>query len=664
MELLIRRTIHAKAPSLVSFNARPSPGPCNSRPNDRLQATLDTFYTDTEDSGIFRGTETPIASWSGAQFDGAVPGTGPFASAARYSSVVPILRTDTEGNTAEIFAIGGNVTYQATERLSVMADLSRSTLDRSDIDYESYAGTGAARSGLQDTLVFVFDDDGDYRISSDLDYTDPGTVLLTDPGGWGQVGFIKEPQIEDELNQLRLEAEYAVERGPIDNVRVGYLFTDREKSFDSNENFIRASSSFVNGALAIPTGSIVGATDGGTIGLDIIAYDPSSFLTDGTYTLEKATFDTEWVVEEEINTFYAMADIDSTLGTVPVRGNIGFQYVMTEQGSTGTIAGAVNSVEDDYTHFLPSMNLAFQIMPDTYVKVAAAQSITRARLDQLAANQSIGTNPQSCTDTDADQLPDTLLAFNPPSVTCFSLGGGNPTLRPYESTSFDVSFEHYFSGSSAFALAFFHKDLSDWVVDFNALVDAEAQIRAFGAGAFLDANPEVSTAIINGPVNFAEGDITGVEVTLRAYLSDFIDHEFVDGFGFSASYTYADASISDTDGGETTPIPGYSEGIWSGDVYYENHGFRARLSARHRDGFLSEVQNFDGSLSGADALEETILDAQIGYEWDDGPLEGFGINFEAYNITDEPFVTQNNLEDANRNVIGTFPSRHELYGTT
>ena len=34
--------------------------------------------------------------------------------------------------------------------------------------------------------------------------------------------------------------------------------------------------------------------------------------------------------------------------------------------------------------------------------------------------------------------------------------------------------------------------------------------------------------------------------------------------------------------------------------------------------FLSEVPQFDGSLTGAEAQDETIVDLQLGYEWDDG----------------------------------------------
>lgn len=633
-------------------------------PNDRWQTTVDAFYTNTEDAGIFRGVETPIASWSTADFQGTTGSNG-FADTASYDDVTTFLRTDTEGNTAEIFAVGINSSYHVTDNLTLTGDIAHSTLERNDIDYESYAGTGFAGAGPTDSLTFGFADDGQYNIDAGLDYTDPGVVVLTDPGGWGQVGFIKEPKIDDELNQVRLEAEYALENGFISSIKTGYLFTEREKNFDSNEHFIRAGANFVNGQLTIPSDKIVGTTDTGSIGLNIIAYDPASFLTDGTYTLEKATFDTEWTVEEEIHTIFAMANIDSELGNVPVRGNFGFQYQDVEQSSTATLQGngaRSQTLGASNNYFLPSANLSFEITPDTYLRFAAAQTVTRPRLDNLAANQTININNQVCADTDGDFVPDSLNGFTLPTNACFNISGGNPQLEPYKSTSFDVSFEKYFATATAFSVAIFHKDLSDWVENATRTLDITEQLTSIGIpalDAFIAANPEVATAVTSFPENVSDGSITGIEATLRVSLDDYLPAAF-EGLGFNASYTYADSNLSGAISGDDIRIPGYSDKVWSGDIYYENHGWRTRLSARHRSGFLSEVPQFDGSLSGAEAQDETILDFQFGYEWDSGKLEGLGINFEVFNLTDEPFVTEAETVDANV----TFPSRHEQYGTT
>ncbi len=630
-------------------------------PTERLHATVDIFYSDAEDNGIFRGVETPIASWSGAAFDSAT-GSAPFADQATYSAVVPILRTDTEGTQSEIWSYGFNGSYDVTDQLSLTLDVSRSTLDRQDIDYESYAGTGRARSGAQDVLVYTLPGDGDYSIGHTLDYTDASLVKLTDPGGWGQVGFIKEPIIEDELSQIRGEAEYVADFGPFSSFVAGYLWSSRTKKFDSNEAFIRATAAFgASGALDIPASAILGSTDSGSIGLDIIAYDPGVLRANGSYLFEKATFDTQWTVEEDVTTFYAMGNIDTDLADIHVRGNVGVRYESTEQGSTGTLSGAgTQTVSDEFENVLPSLNLAFEITDDMIVRIAAAKSITRARLDQLAANQSISTNANSCIDTNADQKPDTLVAFNPPATVCFSLSGGNPFLQPYQSTSFDISFEKYFSRGTTLSLAFFYKDLSDWVVSQQSFVNGTQQINNFGAGAFLTANPQVALTSQNGPTNFADGEIKGFEATARVELGEFVSA--LDGFGVYASYTHADNQIDDASG-NTTKIPGYSDEVWSADVYYEKYGWRARLNARYRSGFLSEVQLFDGSLTGADAQDELTLDTQVGYEWSDGMLDGLSVNFEIFNITDEPFVTQNDLRNGTT-VIGAFPSRYEEYGRT
>jgi iron complex outermembrane recepter protein len=645
-----------------SFERTSIAGTLQFEPTDNLSLVVDSFYTDTSDSGIFRGTETPIASWSGATFGGAT-GSGPFADSATYRNVVPILRTDTEGSESEIFAVGANLEWKATDNLGFVLDYGYSTLDRQDIDYESYAGTGRARSGAQDTLTFTFPSDGTYSIDGLLDYTNPANVLLTDPGGWGQVGFLKQPIIEDELNQLRAEAYWEFDGGLIDNITVGWLYTDRQKNFDSNESFLRPTAAFGNG-LAIPAGAIVGTTNTGGLNNDILAYDPSDFLTDGTYRVEKATFDTQWLVEEKVHNFYIQANIDGELGSIPVRGNIGLRYADTEQGSTGTIGGGLtNTVGTSYDNWLPSMNLSFEIMPDTFIRIAAAKTITRSRLDQMTANQNITVNPLSCTDTNGDQIPDTVIGFNPPQLVCFNLSGGNPFLQPYSSTSYDISFEKYFSPGSAIIIAAFHKDLSDWIIDFNELVDLTQPIENAGFGDILVTAPELATGVFSGPVNFADGKITGIEGTIRVNFGDL--SSALDGFGGFYSITYADAEVQNQNF-NPLPIPGYSDLTWSGDIFYEKNGFRAKLAARYRAGFLSEVQNFDGSLSGAQAQSETILDAQIGYTFDKPGsfLNGVGILAEVFNMTNEPFVTQNDLFNAAGDAIGTFPSRHELYGRT
>ena len=55
--------------------------------------------------------------------------------------------------------------------------------------------------------------------------------------------------------------------------------------------------------------------------------------------------------------------------------------------------------------------------------------------------------------------------------------------------------------------------------------------------------------------------------------------------------------------------------------------------------------------------EETVLDAQVGYEFQSGPLEGLSVLAQVNNLTDEPFYTYQNGDQ--RQVIN-----HQRYGRT
>ena len=656
-------------------------------PSERFSFNVDGFYSDYEDAGIFRGVETPTASWSGATVTDAQPGDGTgFASVTNFQNGTVFTRTDTEGNTAEISAFGANAKFEVFEGFNLVADFGTSELDRTDVDYESYGGLGARIFGCgeqecrerQDFFRFVTPEDGAYTINTSQSYANPNTLLLTDPGGWGQVGFLRSPDVTDELDQLRLEAEYETDWGlPFSSFVVGFLNTDREKTFQDNAFFIRASDAFRqvqrNGTdefsfgpeLNIPTSAIRGVTEAAGTGISIVAYDPSALIDDGTYDLEQ-TSASAYVVDESIQTIYGMANIDTDLGGLAVRGNLGLQYVDSEQssiGSTNTLGIDVipgDFVSFEYDDFLPSANLSVEVAEDTFIRGAFAETLTRARLDQLASNTSVGFNNTVCEDTDMDQAPDTFddAAFDPPEQTCLNFGGGNPFLQPYRSTAYDLSAEKYFGAASAISVAGFYKDLSDYVQDTRSVAALPDFARGFLGDAFVDANPDAAVVGFNGPTNIEDGSIQGVELAGRFSFADFGASGALEGFGINAAYTYADAEI-DLGDGITSGIPGYSKHTGSAEVYFERWGFRARLNGRHRSGFVSEIQQFDGNLDGQRALKETVLDAQIGYEWASGILEGLSVNFEMYNITDEPFrtVQQTGPESV-------FVSRREDYGTT
>lgn len=72
------------------------------------------------------------------------------------------------------------------------------------------------------------------------DYTNPANIVLTDPGGWNQDGFVKYPHVEDTLSSVRLGAERSFADGWVKSVEFGVNYADREKTRASGlEAFMR-----------------------------------------------------------------------------------------------------------------------------------------------------------------------------------------------------------------------------------------------------------------------------------------------------------------------------------------------------------------------------------------------------------------------------------------
>jgi iron complex outermembrane receptor protein len=121
-----------------------------------------------------------------------------------------------------------------------------------------------------------------------------------------------------------------------------------------------------------------------------------------------------------------------------------------------------------------------------------------------------------------------------------------------------------------------------------------------------------------------------------------------------ASASYNDSAIDPANTGNKVNIPGLSKEVINTTLYYEKHGFSARVSNRYRGDFVGEVPNYQNSLETRNVLAESIIDAQVSYTFQSGPMEGLNISFSGSNLTNEPFF----LYKGN-NVV-----REEKYGST
>jgi iron complex outermembrane receptor protein len=371
----------------------------------------------------------------------------------------------------------------------------------------------------------------------------------------------------------------------------------------------------------------------------MVTYDPLQAIAEGTYLLTRnPNADVaikSWEVKEDVTTLYAMAEFNTEVGnSMTLFGNFGLQWVDTDQSSNAFSASGSGSDTSlvpttggaDYSEWLPSTNISLGITESMYLRFAYARTLARARMDQMRAGLDYSFDVSKIDSTDLNNSP-------------WGGSGGNPALQPWIANAFDLSWENYFSDSLSYvAIAYFYKKLDTWVVEAPEVFD-------FSGFPEMSQGPALSEGLVTVPQNGDGGNIDGWEFSFALDFGLFNDS--LAGFGFLGSASFTNSDITDNGGNEIT-IPGLSEDVYNLTGYYENDHFGVRLSLRNRSDFLGEVAGFGAGRDFRQVEGNTTLDGQASYFFS-GKLEGVTLLFQAYNITDEPFVTFGN--DDTRQVI-------------
>lgn len=640
------------------------------QPSDRFHSTFDALYSNFEEVQRLRGIEFPInPDWSGTANNGTTiiaPGytvSNGLVTGATISNVAAVQRNDYNRRTAENLSLGWNNDLLIGESTHFKVDASWSRATRTDFLLETYSGTGYNASGAKDTIRITQNANGTYRIVPTLDYSNTNLVRITDPRGWGfngttsvvQAGFLNRPDFTDDLKSLRasLDGEFG-NLGVIKGWEVGGNFSRRQKDSNYTSFFLCPKGGGTNctvssgtpTSIAVPSDVLLDQK----VSLDYLGV-PQMLTLDPlkVYGLLNPVFDNrpsslvrDNVVTENVWTGYGKITIDGLAGGKPLRGTIGVQVVHTEQSSSGQIAslngGVVTTApvtgKTTYTDILPSATMSVELMPAFYVKLNAARTMVRPRLDQERITQDVAIN---IANVGRGSLPQ-----NSP----FSSTGGNVLLRPYKSTNIDVSIEKYFDDGGYVALTGFYKRLTDFVdnsssviYDFSALLSAltpaqQATVRGQNA----------QFGLISRPANAGSGDVLGVEATASLPFKMF--SESLDGFGVFATATYVDSAIRlASNPTQAITLPGQSRWVGTATGYYEKGGFQTRVTYRYRSKFLAELAGLSANPEFRTGRAEGVLDAQIGYEFKSGPLTGLSILVQGKNLTNAPFVTTEASDD-------------------
>ncbi|RBP49737.1 TonB-dependent receptor [Arenicella xantha] len=616
------------------------------QPNEALSITADALYIDFLDEKILRGIEIPGAIWGGGFGTVYTPGTidNGFVTSGTLSNVMGVVRNDFEQRDATLKNFGVNIEYALSDSLTLEVDASSSQTERTVWSLESYSGTGRGTGvGATDTLGFTMDGQEGVTFTNQLNYADPALIQLGGPLSWGngntvpadgQDGFINIPEVDDELSAFRIDLSKDFDQGFLTQVSVGLNYTDRTKE-KRDAGFFLTLRDYPNRS-GVPSGYEVAPTSLEFLGLgSMLSYDSFGLYNDGFYveTDESLTSNNRlinsWSVTEKITTAFIQADFATELAGMPLTGNLGLQYVDTDQSSRGNAVTSENGFAvatpreagANYDHTLPSLNMSLELSDNQKLRLGLARTISRSRMDRM--NSGFGYNFNS--------------ALNAVGLPPFSAEGGNPELRPNEADQFDLSYEWYFSDEGYVAVAYFYKDLKTWQEQTEILEDFSGIIPPGADGVVNNTG-----GVVKAWVDTTTGSIDGFELT--GVLPGNVISEALDGFGVSVSASFLDSSLDSAIDGGPIVVPGLSEEIINATVFYEKNGFSARASVRDRQDFLGERFGISFSREFTTVEGATIWDAQVGYDFGEAgieALEGLALSFQAQNLTDEPYSTIN-----------------------
>ncbi|MEN9874642.1 MAG: hypothetical protein RL186_1539, partial [Pseudomonadota bacterium] len=642
------------------------------KPTDNLSMTLDAYYSTFLSEQHNRGVEVNLGDdvnlgW----IRSTVKSANNYVTEGTFRGTYAVRNIYNE-NDAEVKAVGFRTDYNLTSATKIGFDFGYSAATRDSVFIETQpcvldaAGTACKTSDIGYSLR----PDGGLRLTIADNLADPSKVVLADPYGWGDKGYIKKPTIDDELKTYRLDVTHELGgNSGVKSLEFAVHYSDRRKERTYREGFLKTA----NALTPIPANLIAGTVDLGFGGLgNALVFNPVDLINAGVFKEvignEWWQGQSDWNVDEKVTTASFKANIDTAFADVPVTGNFGLQYVHTDQSSDGFWVGSffanggsdggVYAVESgiDYAELLPSLNLSFEPAENLYVRVALGRVLSRLNMEDMRITRQIG--------FDASKIDSTNPYDSP-----YRGDGGNPWLRPTISQNADISIEKYFGarakGYVSFAL--FQKNLETYLrpggdryfIDVSGLPtpilkDGNGKVILGEDG--LPKKPKILTAFVTTPGNAKGGSIKGLEFALSVPFELFAPS--LEGFGatLNVAQNYSSVEYADSRSGYEQ-LPGLSKTTANLTAYYEKHGFQARVSARHRSPYLQEIVNYKAEIERRVNEPETIVDAQLGYEFQEGSaFKGLSIVLQALNLTDEPW--ENSYVEPTRGL------NYDTFGTT
>ncbi|PKH74106.1 TonB-dependent receptor [Stenotrophomonas sp. Betaine-02u-21] len=609
------------------------------RPSNSWTSTLDAFHTEAEQIDTANQFEVNLSNFNGGYTPGLlisnpqVNADGTFAGGTA-SGVYPLVRGMYNKREDKIDAFGWNNEFTFGNGVKLVADVNYSKATRDELNLEN--NLQLTPMPQLDTIGLVVNPNGFSQITPGLDYSNPDALFLTNTiygSGYGKV-----PTVEDRLKGARVALTLPAPEGlsPVfADFDIGVNYADRQKDKTQAEgNILLGAQGDANIAADLQRDRVnlgfagIGYIPAWNVPAAVERYMEFNPVTDLDYLIPKS-----WTVQEKITTAWLRANINTDIGVVGVRGNIGVQMQHADQSSQSNYfdrsrPAGQNVLPIDagktYNDWLPSLNLAFMFPHQQTLRFAAAKQVARPRVDQMRAGLEFGVD----------------TATGRPGGS-----GGNPLLDPWRATALDLSYEKYFGERAYVAAAVFYKDLKSYVYtqsvddyDFSDLLASYVPPPGMVA-------PVLQTGTFSSPQNGKGGTLRGLELTASLPLDMFTDA--LRGFGVQASATFNDSDIEILDpesassvGSDPIALPGLSDRVYNFTAYFERNGFEARVSQRRRSDFIGEIGNFNGNRTLRYVVGENVTDAQVSYTFSDSSaMAGLTLLLQGTNLTNEPYRT-------------------------
>ena len=622
-----------------------------SKPSDSIHSKIDLFLSCTNENQLLRGMEVPMAEWGPAILQPGYTVTNGLISNYTITHVNPVVRSMDTGWLSHLASGIWNLDLAEKSDWPVHFQMGWSSAKQSNEVLETYAGLYFANSEASNlgATFNVSNPAGPNppTVVSSTTFSDPSVIFLTDPDGYGtgvfpvsgMEGYLKYFKEDDVADSFRLTTTHQLDGSVFKDVILGLSYNERFKQYGQNPSGYLINS---NGQPTDPLPATEGTTNLSFIGnLHPVAFDPNFAYDSGLINFVPNPnpgnfWGDNYKVWETVARPFIKFDMKGDAWGMPFEGNVGMMVSYADQSSFGYSGNGSNVVFPvtggaSYFDFLPSLNLIFKPTPKDLIRFSIGRQEMRPTMYQMRASRSFGYN-----------ATDALSTTNSP----WSATSGNPSIRPWQADSVDLSLEHYFAhGGGYVSLALFEKQLETYIYQ-------QQTVESFVGYPYTGATPPIINYGLGSQyVNGNGGNMSGVEANVQLG-SEVFTGGTIQGFGIQLNGAVIDSSIKPWGpNNASAPLPDLSKKTANITLYYERYGFSARVQEHYQGATREYIVQFGaptfaslGTPGDGYSIEIPYheIDAQLQYGFKSGPFKGLTLYIEGRNLNNAPLITYTN----------------------